>query len=80
MELNSNCARLQKLNFEPFEQGYWFNILQKLNFWRWSAMADDTFAGRLADAMAEAGFRQADVIRVAGGWVEDSERARSASM
>ena len=29
-------------------------------------MADDTFAGRLADAMAEAGFRQADVIRVAG--------------
>ena len=29
-------------------------------------MADDTFAGRLVDAMAEAGFKQADVIRVAG--------------
>lgn len=29
-------------------------------------MADDTFAGRLADAMADAGFKQADAIRVAG--------------
>lgn len=44
-------------------------------------MADDTFAGRLADAMADAGFKQADVIRVAGELGgEGSERARSASM
>ena len=43
-------------------------------------MADDTFAGRLADAMADAGFKQADVIRVAASWGEGSERARSASM